>query len=120
MKHSVTFVGLVAGVVFALQSAAFAQPAIVTGSLGNFDVANNQEQEAHGFEVEFEGIQVSDVLSTFETERYGAPSINATGTGVVVRWAGAFDRSSGFVATTLPHAAGAPLAGACYQWAGSA
>ena len=89
-------IGLAAAGVLALHTAAFAQTAVVTGSLGNFDVANNQQQDAHGFEIEFEGIHPEDVSSTFETERYGAPTIVATATGTVVRWASGFDPAVGF------------------------
>ena len=111
-------IGLAAAGVLALHTAAFAQTAVVTGSLGNFDVANNQQQDAHGFEIEFEGIHPEDVSSTFETERYGAPTIVATATGTVVRWASGFDPALGFTATTAQHDPAAPLTGACYQWAG--
>ena len=100
--------------------AACAQSASINGSLGNFDVANNQQQEAHGFEIEFEGVHPEDISSTFDTERYGAPTIVATDTGAIVRWASAYNSpATGFTATTAAHDPGAPLAGACYQWAGA-
>jgi len=113
-------VGVVAGVLLAAQGAVRAQSATVIGSLGNFDVANNQQQEAHGFEIEFEGVHPEDISSTFDTERYGAPTIVATDTGAIVRWASAYNPATGFTATTAAHDPGAPLAGACYQWAGVA
>jgi len=120
VKKSGIAIGVVAGVLLAAQGAVRAQSATVIGSLGNFDVANNQQQETHGFEIEFEGLHPEDVSSTFETERYGAPSIVPTDTGLVVRWASAYNPATGFTATTAPHDPGAPLAGACYQWAGPA
>jgi hypothetical protein len=120
VKNSGIVIGVVAGVLLAAQGAVRAQTATVLGSLGNFDVANNQHQEAHGFEIEFEGIQPEDISSAFETERYGPPEIRATSKGALVRWSSRFDPAAGFTATTAPHAADAPLAGACYQWAGPA
>src|SRR5918912_2240608 len=100
MKTCALLFGLVAGGALMLQSGASAQTAVVIGSLGNFDVANNQQQEAHGFEIQFEGIHPEDVSSTFDTERYGAPTILPTPTGAVVRWASTLDWSGRFTATT--------------------
>jgi uncharacterized repeat protein (TIGR02543 family) len=120
MKKPGIIVGVVAGLLLAAQGAVRAQSATVVGSLGNFDVANNQAQEAHGFEIEFEGIHPEDISSTFEMERYGAPAFVPTAGGVIVRWESAYSPATGFVATTAPHDPNAPLAGACYQWAGPA
>jgi len=120
VKTSGIVIGVVAGVLLTAQGVVRAQTATVVGSLGNFDVANNQQQEAHGFEIEFEGIQPEDISSVFEAERYGPPEIRATSKGALVRWASRFDPAIGFTATTAPHAPDAPLAGACYQWAGPA
>jgi Divergent InlB B-repeat domain len=120
-KKSGILVGVVAGVLLAAHGSVRAQTATVVGSLGNFDVANNQQQEAHGFEIEFEGIQPQHISSTFEAERYGAPVVIPTPTGVIVRWASQYDPATGsFTATTAGHDPDAPLAGACYQWAGPA
>ena len=96
MKTSGIVIGVVAGVLLAAQGVVRAQTATVVGSLGNFDVANNQQQEAHGFEIEFEGIQPEDISSAFETERYGPPEIRATSRGALVRWSSRFDPAIGF------------------------
>ncbi len=74
---------------------AVAGPAGATtfGTLGNFDTVNDTGKEAHGFEIELEGISPSDVTDTFggagrgfptTVERYGAPSVIATATGVAI------------------------------------
>src|SRR3954447_5509698 len=115
-----SFVGIFAGALLALQGAAHAQSATIYGSVGNFDVAHNQQQEAHGFEVELDGVHPEDIASTFDSQRYGAPTIVATATGTIVRWASAYDPARGFSATTAAHPADAPLAGTCYHWAGAA
>ena len=120
VKKSGMAIAVAAGLLLAAQGAVWAQSATVIGSLGNFDVANNQQQEAHGFEIEFEGVHPEDIASTFETERYGSPTFVPTDTGVIVRWASAYSPATGFTATTAAHDPGAPLAGACYQWAGPA
>ena len=114
-----SLIGILAGSLLALQGAAHAQSATIYGSVGNFDVANNQQREAHGFEVELEGVHPEDIASTFDSQRYGAPTIAATATGTIVRWASAYDPATGFSATTAAHPADAPLAGTCYQWAGA-
>jgi hypothetical protein len=114
-----SYIGILAGAWLALQGAVHAQSATIYGSVGNFDVANNQQKDAHGFEVELEGVHPEDIASTFDSQRYGAPTIRATATGTIVRWASAYDPASGFSATTAVHPADAPLAGTCYQWAGA-
>lgn len=64
----------------------------VIGTLGNFDVVNNTGQEAHGFEIELEGLHLSDITDTFggpgrsfpsTVERYGAPVLSAYSNGTV-------------------------------------
>lgn len=86
--------------------------ASVYGFLGNFDVINDTGSTAHGFEIELEGLHLSDVTNTFggagrgfpsgrgfdpltSVERYGAPSIteyfNGPTFGVKVTYMGLFD-----------------------------
>jgi hypothetical protein len=107
---------------FALVAAASAraQTATVFGSLSNFDVVNNTEHEAHGFEIELEGLQPGDVYYSFSVLRYGSPQLIPTATGVRVRWESAYDPGFGhFTQTTVAHAAGTSFAGSCYQWNGA-
>ena len=61
----------------------------VFGSLANFDVVNDTGEDAHGFEIDIEGIHSSDITSLFgaanrwpNMERYGSPTVTDTGTGV--------------------------------------
>ncbi len=70
----------------------------IYGTLGNFDTVNDTGKTAHGFEIDLEGISVSDVHDTFggggrgfasTVERYGAPVISATATGVSIVYGGA-------------------------------
>jgi hypothetical protein len=69
----------------------------IYGTLGNFDTVNDTGKTAHGFEIDLEGISVSDVHDTFggggrgfpsTVERYGAPNISATATGVSIVYGG--------------------------------
>jgi hypothetical protein len=64
----------------------------IFGSLGNFDAVNDTGSVAHGFEIELEGISISNVTDTFggagrgfptSVERYGAPTITAYSNGSV-------------------------------------
>ncbi|MDX6695470.1 MAG: hypothetical protein QOF02_3073 [Blastocatellia bacterium] len=97
-----------------------AQSATIYGALSNFDVINHTEHEAHGFEVEFEGLHPEDVYYTFSAQRYGSPTIIPTTTGVRVRWASAYDYASQlFLQTTVAHAPNTSFAGTCYQWGGA-
>ncbi|MFL6230506.1 MAG: InlB B-repeat-containing protein [Pyrinomonadaceae bacterium] len=116
------FVAALALIMFALAPLTTrAQTATVSGSLSNFDVINDTGHDAHGFEIEFEGLQVKDIYSTFDVQRYGPPHISPTATGVNVRWSSAYDaNAAAFAQTTTQHKAGAPFAGTCYQWNGAA
>lgn len=76
----------------ALLLAPLLAPAQVIGTLGNFDVVNNTGQEAHGFEIELEGLHLSDITDTFggagrgfpsTVERYGAPLVSAYSNGAL-------------------------------------
>src|SRR4029077_10706464 len=86
--------GLATTTVLALLAAplvARAQTATVYGSLGNFDVVNNTGQDAHGFEIELDGLQAADVAYTFSVQRYGVSTIAPPPTGVAVRWTSRYD-----------------------------
>src|SRR4029077_15265300 len=45
------------------------------GALSNFDVLNDTGQDAHGFEIEMDGISSAQVLYYFSATRYGGPQI---------------------------------------------
>ncbi|MBZ5557597.1 MAG: hypothetical protein LAO77_10030 [Acidobacteriia bacterium] len=121
MKKVVWYVMLI-GALLAAPRAGSAQTATIYGSLGNFDIVNNSGQDAHGFEIQLEGLQPSDVPYTFSVQRYGASVIVPYATGVSVRWASAYDASAGqFLQTTIAHTPGtAFVQGMCYQWNGQA
>src|SRR5690242_2662347 len=102
---------------FTTSTSAQAQSATIFGSLSNFDVVNNVGQDAHGFEIQLEGLQQADVLYAFSVQRYGAPAIVPYATGIYVRWTSGFDpNAQSFVQTTIAHPPGTPFAGSCYQW----
>jgi hypothetical protein len=107
--------GALAGLL-GMTRAADAQSAIIYGSLGNFDISNDTGKICHGFEVELDGLTPADVPYSFSAERYGAPSVSATATGVRVRWESPYDAAAQqFVERTLPHTV--PwFPGQCYQW----
>jgi hypothetical protein len=113
-------VALLALALLTASTAAQAQSATYFGGLSNFDVINHTEHEAHGFEVELEGLQPADVYYTFSAQRYGSPTITQSATGVLVRWASAYDfTTQQFLQTTVAHAPNTPFAGTCYQWGGA-
>jgi hypothetical protein len=108
---------LLALILFGTHANVQAQTATIYGALSNFDVINHTEHEAHGMEIELEGLQLGDVTYTFSAQRYGSPAITPTATGVLVRWASAYDANAQqFLQTTVAHAANTPFAGSCYQW----
>lgn len=89
--------------------------AAVIGYLGNFDVINDTGSTAHGFEIELEGLHLSDITDTFGGEgrgfpsgrgfdpatsvvRYGAPTVteysNGSTFGVRVTYMGIYDAAN--------------------------
>ena len=103
MKNIVRSLLALAAVVAAPLTAG-AQTATIYGSLGNFDIMNNAGQDAHGFEIELEGLQISDVPYSFSMQRYGNAQLVPTATGVIVRWQSPYDAAAGrFTATTIAH-----------------
>ncbi len=105
--------GLAAGLL-ALASAASAQTATTFGQLGNFDVVNNTGHDAHGFEIELQGVQPADVYYAFSYQRYGAPEVISSALGVRVRWTSPY-AGGVFTAATVPHVINGAFGGTCYM-----
>ena len=88
----------------------------IYGSLGNFDATNNLGEDAHGFEIQLEGIHPEDIAGFWSGNKYGDPVLIPYATGVFVRYMSSFDSSTGqFTATTVPHTANTPFAFTCYM-----
>jgi hypothetical protein len=119
MRKHLGFFVLMAATVAAPRLAS-AQSAVIYGGLGNFDIMNNTGQDAHGFEIQLEGLGVNDVPYSFSVLRYGAAQVlpSASGTGVVIRWISTYDRAAGqFGQTTIAQPANQQYTpGMCYQW----
>lgn len=60
--------------------------AVVVGFLGNFDVINDTGLMAHGFEIELEGLHISDITDTFGGPGRGFPTGRGFGAGSVERY----------------------------------
>ncbi len=86
--------------VAAAPSALFAQTAVVSGSLAGFDVINRTGQTAHGFEIQLEGAQPSDLYYTVFGGRYGNPAVVPYVGGVKVRYSASY--SNGVWSATTP------------------
>jgi len=101
----------------AIPSLSQAQTAAISGSLGNFDVVNNTGNDAHGFEIQLEGLTPGDVYYSFTAQRYGGAQIIPYATGVYVRWEASYDSTlQSFSQTTIQHSPNTPFAGSCYIW----
>jgi hypothetical protein len=101
-------------------TAAFAQvDASAYGSLCNFDVYNETEDETHGFEIQLEDLSGDDIPYTFGGTylRYGTPSVTNVPGGVVVRYAATWDAQTQTwsAATPVPAAIKATDGHRCYQ-----
>ena len=93
-----------------------AQSVTIFGALGNFDAANNLGQDAHGFEIQLEGIQPSDIVYMWPGNKYGQPTIVPYATGVYVRYVSPYNAATrSFTATTVPIAPGTAFGGTCYM-----
>ena len=106
----------VASLLWGLSATAFAQTAAVYGSLGNFDVVNHTGHDAHGFEVQLEGVKEADLYGTYTYQRYGSPTVVPYATGIYVRYESQTSpTTSTYSQTTVAHAAGSGFAGTCYM-----
>ena len=108
--------GFAAAALLAAPDAARAQSAIIYGSLSNFVISNDTGLVCHGFEIDLDGVQPSDILGTFTATRYGAAEVLPTATGAKVRWKSAYDAGTGQWQTrTIQHTV--PwFSGQCYSW----
>ncbi|MBL1265263.1 InlB B-repeat-containing protein [Methylomicrobium sp. RS1] len=115
-SHLIRKVNLLFAVGFLTPSLAAAGNYIV-GSLGNFDAANFEGQDAHGFEVQLEGIQPGDMTQPWTGNKYGQPVVEPYATGSYVRYQSPYDtQSHQFPATTIAKTPGINFSGTCYQW----
>lgn len=66
------------------------------GALGNFDAINDTGVTAHGFQIELDGCNTSDVSYWFGApyNRYGDPTLVSSPTGVIVRYASSYDSAT--------------------------
>ena len=95
--------------------AGFAATATISGTLSSFDVVNETGQNAHGFELQIEGVTQNDLYYTGFGQRYGQASIVPYATGVYVRWKSPYT-AGGFTQTTPQHTPGVPYSwNDCYQ-----
>ena len=98
-----------AATLMGVPAAALAQTATITGNLGGFDVVNDSGQEAHGFEIQLEGVQQADLMYTGFGGRYGQAIITPYDTGVYVRWVSRYDPETSHWSATTPQYQGGPF-----------
>jgi hypothetical protein len=79
-----------------------AQTGTVSGTLAGFDVVNNSGQEAHGFEVQFEGLQANQLYYSVYGGRYGNPQPVPYATGVYQRYQAIYDPNNKTWSATTP------------------
>lgn len=102
--------------ILAMPGMAAAQSAIIYGSVGNFDISNDTGKTCHGFEIQFEGADRSQIYGGFNAQRYGDPVIIPNATGTAMRWESPYDPVTGtYDERTLPHTV-SWFPGQCYQW----
>src|SRR5690348_13147188 len=84
--------------------ATHAQTVTLFGALSNFDVLNDTGQDAHGFEIELDGITPAQAFYLFNATRYGAGVTAAIPGGVIVRWSSPYDAAAQqfTITTTTP------------------
>jgi hypothetical protein len=88
----------------AVALSAQAQSVVVLGSLTNLDVFNMDTQDAHGFEMQLEGIQPADIGAYFTVNGYPAPQATPYATGTYVRYMSVYDPVTGsWSASTVPN-----------------
>jgi hypothetical protein len=93
-----------------------AQTATIYGQVGNFDVANNTGDNAHGFEIEIQGVDPAQIYAHFDYQRYGVGTVQAFPGGTYIRWTSAYDPATHTDgATTVPRPLGQDFGGTCYM-----
>ncbi len=89
-----------------------AQSVTLFGTLSNFDVLNDTGQDAHGFEIEVQGVPATFVPYTFQATRYGPAKSSVIPGGLLLRWASAWDAANQrFTTSTVKPAVFQPTAG---------
>lgn len=95
-----------------------AQASIAYGSINNFDTVNDTSNVCHGFEIELDDIQTTDITYTYDYNHYGTPKILADTTtvpghtNVRVRYEAVYSSTSGWSAyTAIPTNAIPPTQG---------
>ncbi len=79
-----------------------AQTVTLFGALSNFDVLNDTGQDAHGFEIEVDGVTPAQIAYTFNATRYGSSKTVAIPGGALVRWQSPYDSATqSFTTTTV-------------------
>jgi hypothetical protein len=67
-------------------SGSVAQASIAYGSINNFDTVNDTSNVCHGFEIELDDIQTTDITYTYDYNHYGTPSITEFTANDVAGW----------------------------------
>jgi hypothetical protein len=81
-----------------------AQSVVIFGTLTNVDAFNNDPRDAHGIEIQLEGVQPADVSSYFTFNKYNAPQVTPYDTGMYVRYMSVYDPATGtWPASTVPN-----------------
>jgi hypothetical protein len=101
--------GLAALGVLALSSNV-AQAGIAYGSINNFDTVNDTSNVCHGFEIELDDIQTTDITYTYDYNHYGTPTITeftsndvaGLHTNVLVRYQAVWTNTGWSAYTTIP------------------
>lgn len=95
---------LLFGAAITLFSFSPAHAAVIYGSLSNFDCINDTGSPAHGFEIELDGVDSSQVYATFGSpyNRYGTPTKTTVGGNTFVDYGSTYDGTSkSWSATTV-------------------
>ncbi len=118
------FAGALGLAMIAVPSAMHAQTATIVGYPANFDVVNDTGGETHGFEIELDGLQPSDMTRVFGGVqpacfiRYCTGSIVPFPGGIYVRWVSPYDAVAGQFTQSTPLPNGTVASGeSC--WTGS-
>lgn len=111
------FAGLVVTCVALVSSHRVAHAGIAYGSLNNFDAVNDTGGPCHGFEIELEDLESTDITYTYDWNHYGTPKIiedssSVPGhTNVIVRYAAVWANGAWSAYTAVPSGPIAPTDG---------
>jgi uncharacterized repeat protein (TIGR02543 family) len=94
-----------------------AQTVTIYGAPGNFDALNDTGKDAHGFQIELQGIPETTQVGLWQWSRFPGRTIPIPGVGVLLRWESSYTNGAWDVTTVTPAVFAPTFGHSCVQGA---